>query len=73
MKYYVTSVITNSTGTDTRNFNVYENYETALRKFYEAFNTIGAGSKKIVASLSDEYLNVTKHDIWVQETEEPTE
>jgi len=72
MKYYVTSIITNSQGTDTRNFNVYENYETALRKFYEAFNTIGAGSKRIVATLSDEYLNVTKHDMW-QQADETTE
>ena len=66
MKYYVTSIITNSQGTDTRNFNVYENYETALRKFYEAFNTIGAGSKRIVCTLSDEYLNTVKHDLWQQ-------
>lgn len=66
MKYYVTSIITNSTGTDTRNFNVYENYETALRKFYEAFNTIGAGSKRIAATLSNEYLVEVKRDFWEQ-------
>lgn len=50
----------------------YDNIDTALRKFHEAFNGIGGGPKKIVATLLDSNLNEVKHDLWEQPEEEPT-
>lgn len=70
MKYYLISIITNSTGTETRNLTPYDNKETALRKFHEAFNTIGAGSKEIYAELIErnEYnYEIIKNEMWLQE------
>lgn len=70
MKYYLVSIITNSQGTETRNLTPYDNKETALRKFHEAFNTIGAGSKEIYAELiekNDHYYSVVKCETWTEE------
>ena len=76
-KYYVLSVTVTSKDTEDRKFTPYGDYDTALRKFYEAFSSIGGGSKKISAILFDENLNEVKKDIWVEvvepEPEEPTE
>lgn len=73
MKYYLISIITNSQGTETRNLTPYSDKETALRKFHEAFNSIGAGSKEICAILIDGNYDVIKREVWLQEKEETTE
>lgn len=76
MKYYLISIITNSQGTETRNLTPYSDKETAMRKFHEAFNTIGAGSKEIYAELIEKNevsYDIIKRETWVQEKEETTE
>ena len=70
MKYYLITIITNSQGTETRNLTHYGDKETALRKFHEAFNSIGAGSKEIYAELverNEVSYDITKRETWIQE------
>lgn len=70
MKYYLITIITNSTETESRNLTPYDNKETALRKFHEAFNTIGAGSKEIYAELIEKNevsYDIIKRETWTQE------
>lgn len=70
MKYYLISIITNSQGTETRNLTPYDNKETALRKFHEAFNTIGAGSKEIYAEIIEKNgvsYDIIKRETWTEE------
>ena len=74
MKYYLITIITNSQETETRNLTPYDNKETALRKFHEAFNTIGAGSKEIYAELIEKNDNnnefrysIIKRETWTEE------
>ena len=71
MRYYVASVVINSTDTETRKFDPYDNYDTALRKFYEPFGVIGGGPKSISVALLGEGLITLKREIW-QQTPEPT-
>jgi len=76
MKYYLISIITNSQGTETRNLTPYDNKETALRKFHEAFNSIGGGSKEIYAELIEKNevsYDIIKRETWVQEAQAETE
>ena len=70
-RYYLLTITIASTGTENRNLTPYDNIDTALRKFHEAFNVIGGGPKKIVATLLDSNLNEVKHDLWEQPEEEP--
>ena len=71
-RYYLVRVTITSVGTEDRNLTPYDNIDTALRKFHEAFNVIGGGPKKIVATLLDSNLNEVKRDLWEQPEEEPT-
>ena len=71
-RYYLLTITIASTGTESRNLTPYDNIDTALRKFHEAFNGIGGGPKKIVATLLDSNLNEVKHDLWEQPEPEPT-
>ena len=76
MKYYLISIITNSSDTETRNLTPYDDKETALRKFHEAFNSIGAGSKEIYAELIEKNevsYDIIKRETWVQEAQAETE
>lgn len=70
-KYQLVSVIINSKGTETREMTPYDDKDTAIRKFHEKFDTVGAGSKNISVLLLDDSLNPIKHEVWVQ-TEKPT-
>lgn len=70
MKYYLITIVTNSQGTETRNLTPYDNKETAMRKFHEAFNTIGAGSKEIYAELIEKNsisYDIIKRETWTEE------
>jgi len=70
MKYYLISIITNSQGTETRNLTPYDNKETALRKFHEAFGSIGGGSKEIYAELIEKNnvsYDIIKRETWTEE------
>ena len=71
-RFYVLEVTTNSTGTETRNFKAYDDYETALRKFFEPFGVIGGGPLKIAVMLLGENLTVLKKEVWAK-PEETTE
>lgn len=71
-RYYLLTITITSVGTESRNLTPYDNIDTALRKFHEAFNGIGGGPKKIVSALLDSNLNVIKHDLWEQPEPEPT-
>ena len=72
-KFYVVEVTTNSTGTETRKLTPYDNNETALRKFYEPLNSIGAGPIKICVGLYDENLTEIKREVWMQAVDETPE
>ena len=70
MKYYLITIITNSTDTESRNLTPYGDKETALRKFHEAFNSIGAGSKEIYAQLIEKNevsYDIIKRETWTEE------
>lgn len=68
-RYYVVSVTITSQGTEQRNFTAYDNKDNALRKFYEAFASVGAGPQKISALLLDSNLYPIKSDNWEKELE----
>lgn len=70
MKYYVLSVTINSGGSENRVLTPYENEDTALRKFFEIFQGIGGGPRKIQALLLDEDLYTIKAERWAKVEEE---
>ena len=72
-RYYVTVIKITSQGTEERSFTPYDDKDTAIRKFHEAFNVIGGGPKYIAAEVQDRYFNVVegKKDFW--QLEEPVE
>lgn len=65
-RYYVVEVTTASNGNEVRNLTGYDNYDTALRKFFAPFGSVGAGPKKICVQLLNSNLDSIKHDIWAQ-------
>ena len=69
MRYYLIVVKITSQDTEERNLTPYDVKETALRKFHEAFNTIGGGSKKISVMLLDSNFGIVKNEVWEQEAE----
>ncbi len=73
MRFYLLSVTINSDGKEVRNFTPYDVKDTAIRKFYECFNAVGGGPKKITALLLDDNLNYVKREQWIQEVEEGEE
>ena len=56
-RWYVFKVTITSSGTEDRNLTPYDDHDTAIRKFHEAFNTIGGGPKYIAATVLDRYMN----------------
>jgi hypothetical protein len=52
--FYLVTLTTASSGTTNRTLTPYEDKNTALRKFHEAFNGIGAGPKRITAILLED-------------------
>lgn len=64
MKYYLLTITITSQDTEDRKLTPYEDHNTALRKFHEAFNTIGAGPKKISAMLLTEDLGIERVEVW---------
>lgn len=74
-RHYVLRATITSKGTEEREFTPYDNEDTALRKYYEAFKTIGGGPKQIIVVLLDEWLNTIKKEVWIDEEdhEETTE
>ena len=73
MKWYVLSVTITSKDEEQRKLTPYDSYDTALRKFFECFNTIGGGPKKITALLLDADLYVLKSERWELEESEVEE
>ncbi len=65
MKYLVV-VKTLSGGTDEKTITSYENDETLLRKFHEAFNVIGGGPTKIRAMILSDDFGIEKSEVWTQ-------
>ena len=68
-RFYVVSITTTSSGAEQRNLTPYDNYETALRKFYEPLGAIGGGPTKICVGLYDENLTEIKREVWVKAEE----
>lgn len=76
MKFYLVSVKTLSNGTsEERAITPYDDMDVALRKFHEAFNTIGGGPRKICVMLLDQDFGIVKVEVWEQtkEVEVPEE
>lgn len=74
-RYYLITVTVASGGTETRVMTPYDDKNTALRKFHEAFNSIGAGPQYIAATiLAKSQFAPIKTEVWQQEVEpEPNE
>jgi hypothetical protein len=76
---YVVVIKELSNGSLDRSITPYADNDTALRKFHEAFNTIGGGPKRISSVLMQDAVNlvngttyelvVVKNETWVQEPE----
>lgn len=66
-RYYLVTIKVTSQGTEERALTPYDNYDTALRKFHEAFNVIGGGPKYIGAVILDRGINELKAEIWTEE------
>lgn len=75
MRYYLIVVKITSQDTEDRSLTPYDDINTATRKFHEAFNSIGGGSKKISAMLLNEDFGIVKSEVWTlpEEATEPTE
>ena len=73
MRYYLVVVKISSQDTEERTLTPYDVETTALRKFHEAFNTIGGGSKKISAMLLSEDFGIVKSEVWKLKETEPEE
>ena len=71
MRYYLVSITTTSSGTEDRKLTPYDDYDTAIRKFHEAFNNVGAGPKKVLVLLIDENGFNIKQEMWTAKVEEP--
>ena len=69
-RYYLVVVKVTSQGAEERVLTPYDNYDTAVRKFHEAFNVIGGGPKYVGATILDKYMNEKRAEVW-QEAEEP--
>ena len=70
MRYYLIVVKITSQDTEDRSLTPYDDITTATRKFHEAFNSIGGGSKKISAMLLDSNFGIVKSEVWTLNPEE---
>lgn len=70
-RVYLVTVTISSSDSEVRNLTPYDNQDTAIRKFHEIFNTVGAGSKKVSAVLLDSNLYPIKSDNWEHIEPEP--
>jgi hypothetical protein len=75
MRYYLIVVKITSQDTEDRQLTPYDDINIATRKFHEAFNSIGGGSKKISAMILDDKFGIVKSEVWTlpEEATEPTE
>lgn len=69
-RYYLVTIKVTSQGTEERNLTPYDDYNTALRKFHEAFNVIGGGPTYISALILDRAMHELKVEVWQAEVEE---
>lgn len=68
-RYYLVVVKVLSSGTEERTLTPYDDENVALRKFHEAFNTIGGGPTYIAATILDKVaFSEIKCEVWKQET-----
>lgn len=69
-RYYLVTVTVASNGGENREMTPYDDKNTALRKFHEAFNAIGAGPKYIAATvLEKSQFASIKSEVWKLELE----
>ncbi len=75
MRYYLITVKITSQDTEDRQLTPYDDLTTATRKFHEAFNSIGGGSKKISVMILDSNFGIVKTEVWTlpEQQEEPVE
>ena len=74
-RYYLVVVKVTSNGSEERNLTPYDDYNTALRKFHEAFNVIGGGPKYIAVTILEKSMfSEVKCEVWREAVEpEPVE
>lgn len=72
-RYYVFSITITSSGAEDRKLTPYDNKDTAIRKYHEAFNAVGAGPSFVSCSILDRYMNILPgfREYW-EKAEEPT-
>lgn len=69
MRYYLVVITTTSQDTEDRKLTAYDDLDTSIRKFHEAFSTVGAGPKKVMAFLFDSNGFTLKQEIWEKESD----
>ena len=70
-RYYLVVVKVTSQGAEERTLTPYDNKDTALRKFHEAFEVIGGGPKYIAATIIEKNsFSEIKCEIWKEELSE---
>lgn len=72
-RYYLITVTVASGGGENRVMTPYDDKDTALRKFHEAFNSIGAGPQYIAATILEKsQFAPIKTEVWKLELEPET-
>ena len=70
-RYYLVVVKVTSQGAEERTLTPYDNKDTALRKFHEAFEVIGGGPKYIAATIIEKNsFSEIKCEVWKEELSE---
>ena len=70
-RYYLVVVKVTSQDAEERTLTPYDDKDTALRKFHEAFNVIGGGPKYIAATIIEKNsFSEIKCEVWKQEIPE---
>ena len=72
-RYYLVTVTVASNGGENRVMTPYDDKNVALRKFHEAFDSIGAGPKYIAATILEksQFASI-KSEVWRLELEPET-
>ena len=66
-RVYLLVIKTLSSGAEERSLTPYDDQDTALRKFHEAFNVIGGGPTYIGACILDRGFHELKVEVWREE------
>ena len=69
-RWYVFTIKITSNGSEERELQHYDDHDTAIRKFHEAFNVIGGGPRYIAATVLDRSMNQDDNhtETWTNES-----